>query len=73
MTTITITTTTTTTANITIVILIVTITTTTGFPLMIKAVLGGGGKGMRAVGIGNTSVTESEFIDALDGCRYVLL
>lgn len=34
-----------------------------GFPLMIKAVSGGGGKGMRAV------FEEKQFIDALDACR----
>jgi len=34
-----------------------------GFPLMIKAVSGGGGKGMRAV------FEEKQFLDALDACR----
>lgn len=34
-----------------------------GWPLMIKAVSGGGGKGMRAV------FKEEEFLDALDSCR----
>jgi 3-methylcrotonyl-CoA carboxylase alpha subunit len=34
-----------------------------GWPLMIKAVAGGGGKGMRAV------TQESQFIDALHSCR----
>ena len=34
-----------------------------GFPLMIKAVSGGGGKGMRSV------LEESQFLDALHSCR----
>lgn len=34
-----------------------------GFPLMIKAVLGGGGKGMRIVH------TQDEFVDMLDACK----
>ena len=34
-----------------------------GFPLMIKAVSGGGGKGMRAV------FEESKFLSALESCR----
>lgn len=34
-----------------------------GFPLMIKAVAGGGGKGMRAV------FEESQFLDALESCQ----
>lgn len=34
-----------------------------GFPLMIKAVSGGGGKGMRAV------FEESKFLESLDSCR----
>jgi len=34
-----------------------------GYPLMIKAVSGGGGKGMRAV------FEEKQFLDALDACR----
>ena len=34
-----------------------------GYPLMIKAVSGGGGKGMRAV------FEESKFLDALEACR----
>lgn len=34
-----------------------------GYPLMIKAVSGGGGKGMRAV------FDESKFIESLEGCR----
>lgn len=43
-----------------------------GFPIMLKAVLGGGGKGMRAVGLNNTTnskVTKEEFIEALESCR----
>jgi len=34
-----------------------------GYPVLIKAVAGGGGKGMRRVG------TAADFIDALDSCR----
>jgi len=36
-----------------------------GFPVMIKAALGGGGKGMRAI----FDNDESKFLDALDSCR----
>lgn len=36
---------------------------TVGFPLLIKAVMGGGGKGMRLVR------KESEFLDALESCQ----
>ena len=34
-----------------------------GFPVLIKAVMGGGGKGMRVV------EEEGKFIDSLDSCR----
>ena len=42
-----------------------------GFPIMLKAVLGGGGKGMRAVGLNNkgNQVTKEEFIESLESCR----